>query len=174
MENAYLQIYTTPEWKLTWRYKQADRIPSKSVYILYAFGWFLHWRHVALCSVQYTHSTDLTLREKMQRQDLTPRTAFCSGKIWLSAGKCSGKIWLSAGKCSGKIWLSAGKCSGKIWLSAGKCSGKIWLPALHSAVARSKTYWLIRRLDLLWEKKTNGRKSSWDYLFSTDCPRNQK
>jgi hypothetical protein len=40
-----------------WRYKQADRIPSKSVYILYAFGWFLHWQHVALGSVQYTHST---------------------------------------------------------------------------------------------------------------------
>ncbi len=27
------------------------------MYILYAFGWFLHWRHVALGSVQYTHST---------------------------------------------------------------------------------------------------------------------
>jgi hypothetical protein len=41
---------------LTWRHKQADRIPSKSVYILYAFGWILWGRHVALGSVQYPHS----------------------------------------------------------------------------------------------------------------------
>jgi hypothetical protein len=51
-----------PRIKVTWRCKQADRIPSKSVYILYAFGWFLHWRHVALGSVQYTHSTGCRLQ----------------------------------------------------------------------------------------------------------------
>ncbi len=31
---------------------------------MYAFGWFLHWRHIALGSVQYTHSTCLAQEAK--------------------------------------------------------------------------------------------------------------
>jgi hypothetical protein len=37
-EETYLQILTTPGEKMTQIHKQADRISSKSVYILYAFG----------------------------------------------------------------------------------------------------------------------------------------
>jgi hypothetical protein len=50
--------------------------------MLYAFGWFLHWRHAALGSVQYTHSTLSCLSEILSFYDTAGFMYLSNSGLW--------------------------------------------------------------------------------------------